>query len=151
MSSVSFSEEITVNKIKVENNERREKKEIYRKIRKDNVGKSCLSRVLYSPYQREQEYVDLKMKGKSPIRFISSSNYIYELYREGNKKIAYTIFKNSNNKLTLNIKTRGLGQKFYKEYYDMGCDLESMYVAEYKAKTKLIKIVRMICEDYEIY
>jgi hypothetical protein len=155
--TVSFAEELeTVNKIIVNKQERQEKKETYRKIKKNLRGKSFLARILYAPYQREHQYVDLKMKGKKPINCIANnsydSDYTHILYKERKMNIKYKIFQNENGMLVLDIETRGLlGERCYKEYYRMGCDLEDMYVAEYRAKTELIRRVRKICEDNNIY
>jgi len=153
--SVSFSEKLVeVREFEVSSNESTDKRKTYQKIRQECKDKSFLARILYAPYQREHQYVDLKIAGKRPIKCIATNNSICsfrELYRENGKKIEYRIFRNENGKLCLQIETKRLGQKFYKEYYDMGCDLADMYVAEYRAKTELISIVRRICEDSQIY
>ena len=157
--SVQFTEELVeVREFEISSNESNEKKKVYQKIRQESKGKSFLSRILYGTFQTEHQYVDLKMAGKRPIKSIAKNNYdqeqLFTLYKEnyGAKTLKYRIYENDNGMLCLEILTKGLGPIFYPTtYYRMGCDLEDMYVAEYRAKMELIRTVKKICERNDIY
>ena len=156
--SVSFAEELVeIREYKTTSSESYEKKKVYQKIRQDCKGKSFLSRILYGTFQTEHQYVDLKMKGKRPIKCIARSEYsnskTHVIYTEDyGKKIEYRIFPNQSGKLVLEVTTKGLGPQFYPaNYYEMGCDLQDMYASEYKAKMELIRTVKKICERNDIF
>lgn len=157
--SVTFAEDLVeIKEYKVESYEKTEKKKALDRIKRNSKNEAWLSRILYASFVSEDDYVKLRMDGKKVIRCIVKCTYIRrdtELYRKdyGLKSLSYSLYKNQYGKLVLQLESKGLScdKKFELHCFDQGDSLEEEMVAEYKAKMKLVEIVKNICERNEIY
>jgi len=157
--SVTFANDLVeIKEYKVESHEKTEKKKALDRIKRNSDMKAWLSRILYASFVSEDDYVKLRMDGKKVIRCVVKCTYIWryiELYNKdyGLKSLSYSLYENQFGKLVLHLESKGLyhDKKVELHCFDQGNSLEDIMIAEYKAKMKLIEIVKNICEKNEIY
>jgi hypothetical protein len=148
MKKVTFKEDlIHIKEYELNNIEIIEKKEIFKRIKKNNTdNERLISCILYKFIPSKINYLLIEIiYHKKIINFIKINELTY-IYFENNKFISYIIYENGNNKLCINIipsfkmiKTH----EIYTEYLDDN--------QEYEAKIYVINTMRKLFNDNDIY